>query len=69
MKAGIIVVGLARRVEKIDELKTGLKSAEGELHSYKCDVSNVDSIKAAFAWIEETFGNVHILVNNAGVFM
>ena len=68
VKAGVIVVGLARRPEKIDALQDQLKGAKGKLHSYSCDVSKLESIQKAFAWIEKTFGNVHILVNNAGVF-
>ena len=33
----------------------------------KCDVSNEESVQAAFAQIYETFGRVDILVNNAGI--
>ncbi|KAG5679151.1 hypothetical protein PVAND_008742 [Polypedilum vanderplanki] len=33
----------------------------------KCDVANLTSIKENFNWIEENFGVVHILVNNAGI--
>ena len=68
VKAGVIVVGLARRPEKVDALQDQLKGAQGKLHSYRCDVSKVESIQNAFAWIERTFGNVHMLVNNAGIF-
>lgn len=62
-KNNLIVVGLARRVEKIEEYA---KCSSGEIHAYKCDVSNSESIKSAFKWIEEKFGVIHILVNNAG---
>lgn len=68
VKAGCIVVGLARRQERVEELKTKvLASATGKLHALKCDVSNEEDIKSAFAWIENNLGAVHILVNNAGV--
>ena len=66
VQAGITVVGLDRQPAKIDEEL--LKAARGKFHFYHCDVSKLESIQKAFAWIEETFGNVHILVNNAGIF-
>lgn len=37
------------------------------LNFFKCDVSNLDSIKGAFKWIEENFETVHILISNAGI--
>lgn len=64
--AGINVVGLARRVEKIDDLIKSIGSTPGNVHAYQCDVSDLQSIKAAFEWIEEKFGSISILINNAG---
>lgn len=61
------MVGLARRVERIEALQNDLKGAKGKLHAFGCDVSDLESIKKAFQWIEKTFGKVNILVNNAGV--
>lgn len=45
---------------------SGIKSAGGDAKAYHCDVSNQDSVKAAF---EKVFGEgrVNILVNNAGI--
>lgn len=38
-KAGMIVVGFARRVERIEELKALIpSSATGSLQAFKCDV-------------------------------
>lgn len=34
----------------------------------KCDVSSYESVKNAFKIIEEKFGTINILVNNAGVY-
>lgn len=68
VKAGLTVVGLARRAERVDELQKSIPAnAKGKLYSLKCDVSNDDDVKKAFEWIEKTFGAVHVLVNNAGV--
>ena len=66
-RAGINVVGLARRVEKIEELINELGSTPGKVYAYKCDISDQESIKEAFKWIEEQFGFIRILINNAGV--
>lgn len=52
----------------LQELANDLKSASGKVYAFKCDVSNQQSVKSAFAWIEENVGGVSILVNNAGVY-
>lgn len=69
-KAGFIVVGLARRTEPVDALRSSLPAAiaKTHLHSFKCDVRSEDEVKAAFAWITSKFGGVDVLINNAGVF-
>lgn len=63
---GINVVGLARRTEKVEQLISDLGNTSGKIYAYKCDVSDHESVKAAFKWIEEKFGCIHILINNAG---
>ncbi|KAK5638859.1 hypothetical protein RI129_013154 [Pyrocoelia pectoralis] len=67
VKAGVIVVGLARRKEKLDELMTRLKNEPGKFYSIKADVTKEEDILKAFDWVEKNLGTVHILVNNAGV--
>lgn len=62
-KNGLIVIGLARRSQKIEEYA---KESSGKIYGYKCDVSDPESIKKVFMLIEEKFGFIHILVNNAG---
>jgi NADP+-dependent farnesol dehydrogenase len=64
---GINVVGLARRSEKIEEYANKFEESKGKIYAYKCDVSDLESVKSAFKWIEEKFGVIHILVNNAAV--
>ncbi|XP_055915106.1 farnesol dehydrogenase-like isoform X1 [Eupeodes corollae] len=67
-KAGLIVVGLARRVERVEELKKGLTNDQQKrIHAVKCDVSQENSVNSAFEWICKTLGGVDILVNNAGM--
>lgn len=64
---GIIVVGLARRVNHVEALKKQVPKFAANIHAYECDVSKEESILAAFQWIEKKFGGVNILVNNAGM--
>lgn len=65
-KAGIHVIGLARRSEKVEAIANKVGSTTGRIHARQCDVSDLESVKEAFKWIEEMFGSIHILVNNAG---
>ena len=64
---GMVVAGLARRVEKIKELAQALEECTGKLYPVECDVSKEESIVAAFAWVQENLGPVNVLVNNAGM--
>uniref|UniRef100_A0A1Q3FR56 Putative dehydrogenase n=1 Tax=Culex tarsalis TaxID=7177 RepID=A0A1Q3FR56_CULTA len=67
--AGMIVVGLARRVERVEALRNDLKgeTTRKRLHAIKCDVSKEEDILEAFRWVEQKLGGVDVLVNNAGV--
>jgi NADP+-dependent farnesol dehydrogenase len=64
---GINVIGLARRPKKIEEIADELGEVSGKISAFKCDVSDLQSIKDAFKTIEEKIGVIHILINNAGV--
>ncbi|XP_065167324.1 farnesol dehydrogenase-like [Atheta coriaria] len=68
-KAGMLVVGLARRVERVQTLaqKLSKESAKGKLHAVQCDMRVEDDIVKAFEWTTKNVGNVQVLVNNAGV--
>nr|CAD7586493.1 unnamed protein product [Timema genevievae] len=67
VKNGLIVVGLARRAELVEELSAELKGAPGKLHALKGDVSKEEDILAAFDWVKKNLGRIDVLVNNAGV--
>ncbi len=45
----------------------GGETPDERLFGVKCDVTNTDSVDAAFAAVEEHQGNVEVLVSNAGV--
>lgn len=67
VKAGMIVCGLARRKDKVEQLRLSLFGAEGQLNAVECDITSDQSVKQAFTWIEKTLGGIDLLVNNAGV--
>ncbi|KAJ3642954.1 hypothetical protein Zmor_025699 [Zophobas morio] len=64
---GVLVVGLARRVERIEKLVKELEGKKGKLYAFKADVGVEEDILNAFKWTEKNLGPVHILINNAGV--
>lgn len=64
--AGLKVVGLARRKERVEELAKKLQGKNGQLYSFRADVSKEEDILAAFKWVKENLGPVNILINNAG---
>ncbi|BFF92935.1 farnesol dehydrogenase-like [Drosophila madeirensis] len=65
---GMVVVGLARREERLQELKASLpKDQQSRFHGRKCDVSVEQQVIEAFAWIDKTLGGADVLVNNAGI--
>lgn len=68
-KHGVIVVGMARRLERLEQLKQKIldQDKSAKFHSVKCDLNLESDIKTAFDYVCKTLGGVDILVNNAGV--
>ena len=65
-KQGANLVILARRIERLEELKVELEKNGVEVLPIKCDVTNTEDINNAAKLAEEKFGKVDILVNCAG---
>jgi gluconate 5-dehydrogenase len=57
---------MARRQEKLEEVKKTVEAMGVRCLAVKCDVLNNDEIKAAVAKIQAHYGRIDILVNNAG---
>lgn len=65
-KQGANLVLLARRVERLEELKVELEQYGVKVLPVKCDVTSTEDINNAAKVAKETFGKVDILVNCAG---
>ena len=65
-EAGADLVILARRIERLEELKTELEKKGVKVLPLKCDVTNTEDINEAAKKAEEVYGKVDILVNCAG---
>ena len=63
---GADLVILARRFERLEELKKELEPLNVRVLPIMCDVTSTDDISNAAKLAEETFGKVDILVNCAG---
>lgn len=64
---GAAVVMGARRLEPLEVLATSIDSEGGQALATTLDVTNRESVVAAFNRAEEVFGKVDVVVNNAGV--
>ncbi|XP_014208550.1 farnesol dehydrogenase-like isoform X2 [Copidosoma floridanum] len=62
---GMTVIGLARRVDKMENEMKAVKGA-GKFFAKSCDITKEADVIQAFEWIEKNCQTVHLLVNNAG---
>ena len=65
-KQGANLVILARRLERLEELKVELEKEKVKVLPIKCDVTSTEDINNAAKEAEKKFGKVDILVNCAG---
>ncbi len=66
-RQGADVAIVARRLEKLNDVKQELEKLGVKSLAVQCDVSDVEQIKSAVAQVKEHFGRIDILVNNAGI--
>ena len=65
-KQGANLVIMARRIERLEELKKELEKEGVQVMALKCDVTSTEDINNAAQIAEREFGKVDILVNCAG---
>ena len=66
-KEGAKVIIAARRENKLQNAVNDMKEKGVDAYYKVCDVSNLDDVKALADYAWEKFGQVDVLVNNAGV--
>jgi len=67
VRAGMVVVGCARREERIKELAAKLGGEKGKLLARKCDMRSEEDIRSLFTWVDSELGAVDVIINNAGL--
>ncbi len=65
-QAGAEVALVARTVEKLDETLTEIADMGGSATAFPCDVSSPEDCDRLVASVLERFGQVDVLINNAG---
>lgn len=66
-EAGADVAILARRIEKLNEVKAGIEKTGRRVIAVGCDVTKEESVKGAIKTVLDTFGHIDIVLNNAGI--
>ena len=61
-RAGMTVVATARRADRLE----ALASAHANIVARPMDVTSDEEVQAVAKWIDDEFGALHVLVNNAG---
>ena len=64
-----VVVNYAGSQEKAEEVVRAIESSGSKAIAVQADMSNPEEVKHLFDETEKQFGQLHILVNNAGTFV
>ena len=64
--AGARVIVVARRRELLDAVVEGITADGGEARAYDCDLSDLGAVDALVTDVEQEFGGIDVLINNAG---
>lgn len=66
-ESGAKVACIARNLEKLEEVAGEIRSLGAEATIHQCDVTETDQVQKTVDAIHEDVGNIHILINNAGI--
>jgi NAD(P)-dependent dehydrogenase (short-subunit alcohol dehydrogenase family) len=64
---GMTVLLAARDPQRRAEAAAALRSAGGDVHPVGLDVTDPTTVRAAAEYVDERFGRLDVLVNNAGI--
>ena len=62
-----VVVGYVNSQDKAEEVVNEIAKSGGSANSVEINISSKESVDRAFATIEDSYGSVDILINNAGI--
>ncbi|MGH9446845.1 MAG: SDR family NAD(P)-dependent oxidoreductase [Terriglobia bacterium] len=65
--AGARVALVSRHLEPLDEVGRAMRNAGGEAQAFQADVSDEEAVRKLERDVMGTFGETHILINNAGM--
>ncbi|MFE4693286.1 SDR family oxidoreductase [Streptomyces sp. NPDC056749] len=64
---GMTVLLGARDLPRGEEAAAALRTTDGDVHAVSLDVTDPDSVHRAAEYVDERFGYLDVLVNNAGI--
>ncbi len=64
---GAHAVLLARRPDRLNKVARAIQASGGSASTYPCDIADAEDVTASAAKIQDAFGKVDILINNAGI--
>lgn len=66
-RQGADIAICARRVEKLEKTQKEIEELGVKCYAHKCDVTDNDEVRQMVSDVEQHFGKIDILINNAGV--
>jgi 3-oxoacyl-[acyl-carrier protein] reductase len=66
-RGAAVVVNYNKSPEGAEQVVNEIKAAGGKAAAFQADVSDIQSAQALVKFAVDTFGDLHILVNNAGI--
>lgn len=67
LREGMSVVICARRQSEIDRALSDLRNAGEQVAGQVCDVRDYKQVSALFKFVDNSFGGLDVLINNAGI--
>ena len=65
-REGARVALVARRMDRLEEVKREIEARAGQAIIFQCDVTDVEGLKAAAEHTAEVFGGIDVVLANAG---